>query len=176
MPHEILSRQVLQSALRPVRRRSFLKDYLLVLWPDSERLLLEMARRLGNEVPAPGGTTPLLTASLGEGIKKFDHHRRQDGYHPRTWADNIYLHFWQGALTTAAAVMGYRGHAAGGVWDPERLPFLDWRTEHPGEIEWEYHPVARPATEAERLYLLLLGCAAPRPWVVRELLRRFYES
>ena len=102
MPHENLSRQVLQSALKPLRRRSFLQSYLLVLWPDSERILLEMARRIGGEVLVPGETTPLLTAGLGAGIKKFDHHRKQDGYNPRTWASNVYLHFWQGTVEAAA--------------------------------------------------------------------------
>ena len=146
---ENLSRQTLQSALKAVRRRSFLQSYLLVLWPDSERVLLEMARRLGGEVLVPGGTNSLLTASLGAGIKKFDHHRKQDGYNPRTWASNVYLHFWQGAVETAAQVMSFKAHAATGIWNPAELPFLDWRSEHPGEIEWEYRPVVRPATGTE---------------------------
>ena len=51
---EELSRLALRSALAPVRRRSFLRTYLLVLWPSSERLLLELARRLGSEVYVPG--------------------------------------------------------------------------------------------------------------------------
>jgi hypothetical protein len=108
--------------------------------------------------------------------KNFDHHRKQDGYNPRTWASNVYLHFWQGAVETAAQVMSFKAHAATGIWNPAELPFLDWRSEHPGEIEWEYRPVARPATEAERLYRLLLGRTSPRPWVVRELLRRLKDG
>lgn len=173
---ESLSRQVLQSALRPVRRRSFIRSYLLVLWPDSERLLLEMARRLGGEVHAPGETVPLLTASLEAGIRKFDRSRKQDGYNPKTWVSNVYLHFWQGAMETAVPVMGFRGHASGSVWDPARQPYLYWRLEHPGEIEWEWRPPARPATEAERLYRLLLCREGSRPWVVREALRRLRDG
>jgi hypothetical protein len=170
------SRQVLKSALRSVRRRSFFRSYLLLLWPDSERLLLEMARRLGGEVQEPGSATPLLTASLSAGIKKFDHHRKREGYDPTTWVSNVYLHFWQGAIEKAGFSMGIRCHSADGVWNPAHQHFLDWRLQHPGDLSWEYCQVTRPATEAERFYRLLLGREGPRPWVVKEVLRRLGDG
>lgn len=174
MNHENLSRQVLQSALKSVKRRSFFRSYLLILWPDSEELLLEMARRLGVEILAPGSITPLLTAALAAGIKKFDYHRKRDGYDPRTWVANVYLHFWQGALEMAGRVMGFRGHASGSVWNPAMEPFLDWRSRHPGEISWEIITVANIAAAADHLFNLLYDPQGPRPWVVDELLRRLH--
>lgn len=166
---EELSRQALRSALTPVRRRSFLRTYLLVLWPSSERLLLELARRLGSEVLAPESPMVLLSMSIRAGISNFDRRRDRSGYDPRTWAANIYVHFWQGVMKEAAPVMGCRGYTAGGVWEPARRPFIDWRLEHPGEIAWECQPVLRPATEAELLYGLILR-DEPQTLVVRTLL------
>lgn len=166
----------MQSALRSVRRRSFIRSYLLLLWPDSERLLLEMARRLGDEVHEPGSTTPLLAACLTAGINKFDQHRKREGYDPATWVSNVYLLFWQGAMEMVALSMGIRCHSADGVWKPARQPFLDWRSEHAGDVTWEYSQVMRPAAEAERFYRLLLGREGPRPWVVKEVLRRLRDS
>lgn len=164
-------RVLLRTALHPLQHRAFVRRCLLVLWPDSERLLLELARWLGDEVLVPGTTVPLLRASLWAGI--YHWRTLRNGYDPRTWVTNIYLHFWQGAMEMGVMVMGFRGHASGGVWNPARQPFLDWRTEHPGGIEWEYYPVARPATEAERLYRLMLGRDGPKTWVTKEVIRRF---
>lgn len=131
-----------------------------------------MARRLGGEVREPGSATPLLAASLSAGIKKFDQYRKRVGYDPATWVSNVYLHFWQGAMEVAALSMGIRCHSSDGVWHPARQPFLDWRSEHPGDVSWQYGQVMRPATEAERFYRLILGREGPRPWVVKEVLRR----
>jgi len=167
---EELSRQALRSALTPVRRRSFLRNYLLMLWPSSERLLLELARRLGGEVCAPGTPVTLLSASIRAGVRNFDRRRDRNGYDPRTWAGNIYVHFWQGVMEAAAAVMGCQGHTVCGVWEPARRPFIDWRLEHPGEIVWKWIPVLRPTTEAERLYRLILR-DGPQTRVVRALLQ-----
>lgn len=169
---ETLSLQTLQSATKAVKRRSFFRSYLLVLWPNAEGQLLEMARRLGGEVLVPGSTTPLLPAALEAGIKKFDFHRKRDGYDPRTWVANVYLHFWQGTMEAAALAMGFRGHADGAVWNPAHQPFLDWRLEHPGELVWEHRSEVRTAADAERLYRLLVGRKGPRPWVVKEVMRR----
>ncbi|MEW6657351.1 MAG: hypothetical protein AB1424_01695 [Thermodesulfobacteriota bacterium] len=135
-----------------------------------------MARRVGGEVHAHGASVPLLSASLEWGIRNFDRHRKQDGYDSSTWVSNVYLHFWQGAMEMASLVMGFYGHVAGEVWNPARQPFIDWRVEHPGEITWQFQPVVRPASEAERLFRLLLGREGPRPWVVKEVLRRLRDG
>lgn len=165
---ENLSREVLQNSLRSVRRRSFFRSYLLLLWPDSERLLLEMARRLGDEVHAPDSATPLLVASLTAGINNFDRHRKRESYNPTTWVSNVYLHFWQGAMEMAGLSMGIRCHSNDDVWNPAHQPFLDWRSKHTGDVTWEYSQVIHPAVEAERFYRLLLGRKDSGPLVITD--------
>jgi len=61
--------QVMQSALLQSRRSSFVKHYLLMLWPDSEKLLLELARRLGDEISLPREPVSLLADSLAAGAE-----------------------------------------------------------------------------------------------------------
>jgi hypothetical protein len=109
-----------------------------MLWPGSEGLLLELARRVGDEISLPGEPVSLLAGSLAEGTNNF--YRRKGRYNPATWDQNVFLHYFQGVFSRAAAVFGCRVRASnGGAWEVAERPYLDWRLENPGNIEvsWE---------------------------------------
>jgi hypothetical protein len=121
----------MQSALLQSRRSSFVKHYLLMLWPDADRLLLELARRLGDEIRLPGRPVSLLADSLAAGAENF--YRRKGRYDSSTWVGNVFLHFCQGVFCRAAAAFSCRVRtAAGAYWEVAEQPFLDWRLENPG--------------------------------------------
>lgn len=157
------------------RRSSFVKQYLYMLWPASEGLLLELARRLGDEVSLPGAPVSLLAGSLAEGAENF--YRRKGRYSAATWDQNVFLHFFQGVFCRAAAVFGCRVRTPdGGCWEVEHRPYLDWRLENSGGIEVSWQPEeawgAPDNGQAGRLCrLILTECNYPPTWALGELLR-----
>jgi len=133
--------RVLESAMLRSRRSSFVKQYLYMLWPGSEGLLLELARRVGEEISLPGEPVSLLACSLAEGANNF--YRRKGRYNSATWDQNVFLHYFQGVFCRAAAVFGCRVRASnGGCWELTEQPYLDWRLENPGNIEVSWEPNA----------------------------------
>ena len=166
-----LMSQVLESALVRSRRSSFVKQYLYLLWPASEVLLLELARRLGDEISLPGAPVPLLTGSLAEGAENF--YRRKGRYSAATWDQNVFLHFFQGMFCRAAAVFGCQVRTSGGeCWEVEQRPYLDWRLEYPGGIEVSWQREAPPGDRAGELCrLILAGSNYPGTWAVGQLLQ-----
>ncbi|MHB9071999.1 MAG: hypothetical protein ACYC6G_00585 [Desulfobaccales bacterium] len=167
---QVMSR-VLESALVRSRRSSFVKQYLYLLWPASEGLLLELARRLGDETSLPGTPVSLLAGSLAEGAENF--YRRKGRYSAATWDQNVFLHFFQGMFCRAAAVFGCQVRTPdGGCWEVEHSPYLDWRLENPGGIEVCWQPEASPGDRAGELCrLVLAGCNYPGTWAVGQLLQ-----
>ena len=165
-----LQSSVLQSAMTRSRRSSFVKQYLLMLWPGAEGLLLELARRLGDEISLPGETVSLLAGSLAEGAHNF--YRCKGRYSASTWDQNIFLHFFQGVFCRAAAVFGCRVQTgSGGCWEVTHRPYLDWRQENPGGIEVSWEPAAAPVAGPEQLCRLVLAeCNYPRTWVAGQLM------
>lgn len=162
--------QTLESALTRSRRSSFVKHYLLVLWPYSERILLEMARRLGDEIALPGDPCSLLANCMTEGAENF--YRKKGRYNSSTWDKDIFLHFYQAAFARAAAIFDCEVRPQNGnCWDVTRQPYLDWRLENPGPIEVTWKPPASPAADAGHLFdLVFSACQYPRNWMVEQLL------
>ena len=166
--------KVLESALVQSRRTGFVRQYLCLLWPASEGLLLELARCLGDEVSLPSASVSLLAGSLAEGGNNF--YRRKGRYSAATWDQNVFLHFFQGVFCRAAAVFGCRVLTSdGGCWEVEHRPYLDWRLEHPGgiEVSWQSQEAleALPGDQAGRLCRLVLsGCNYSGIWAVGQLL------
>ena len=156
------------------RRSSFVKQYLLMLWPGSEGLLLELARRLGNEISLPGEPVSLLAGSLAEGANNF--YRRKGRYNAATWDQNVFQHFFHGAFCRAAAAYACRVRTeAGACWEVRERPFLDWRLENPGGIEvgWEPETATKglDGDEARRLcHLVMHDSNYPCTWAGRRLL------
>jgi hypothetical protein len=158
----------LGAALIRSQRGSFVRQYLYLLWPGSAGLLLELARRLGNEIGLPGEPVSLLADSLAAGANNF--YRLKGRYHPATWDQNVFLHFFQGAFGRAGAVYGCRVRTVSGdeSWEVSHRPFLDWRREHPGAIEVDWLPEI--VSEAGNLFnLVLSGCNYPRTWMLEQL-------
>ena len=162
--------QVLESALNRSRRSSFVKQYLYILWPESRGLLLELSRRLGDEVRLPGARVSLLADCLAEGAENF--YRCKGRYHSTTWDSNVFLHFFQGVFFQAAAVFDCQVRTApGGCWEAAHMPYLDWRLENPGAIEVSWPPAADSDGQAGRLCRLILsGRPYPCAWIVEQLL------
>jgi len=135
-------------------------------------MLLELSRRLGDEIRVPGARVSLLADCLAAGVENF--YRRKGRYHPATWDSNVFLHFFQGVFIRAAAVFACRVQAAdGGSWEVESLPYLDWRLEHPGAIEMLWGPPSEAGGQAGRLGRLILGARHyPCAWLVEQLWRR----
>jgi hypothetical protein len=117
------------------------KQYIHMLWPGSKVLLLELARRLGDEICLPGEPVSLLAGSLAEGANNF--YRLKGPYNAATWDQNVFLYFYQGVFCRAAAVFGCRVRTgAGECWEVTQRPYLDWRLENPGGIEVSWEPEA----------------------------------
>jgi hypothetical protein len=166
---------VLQSALARSRRGNFVRQYVYLLWPGSKILLLELARRLGDEISLPGEPVSLLAGSLAAGAENF--YRRKGYYDSATWDGHVFVHFYQGVFCRAAAVFGCRVRtAAGGCWEVAQQPFLDWRLENPGEIEvgWQAEVLPTPADgrPGRLCRLVLSGCGDYHHWAVERLLGR----
>ncbi len=147
-----------------------MKQYLYVLWPASEGLLLALAQRLGDEISLPGKPVSLLASSVAEGANNF--YRRKGRYSASAWDLNVFLHFYQGAFTRAAAVFGCRVRTPdGSCWESRQEPYLDWRQKHPGGIEVSWQPDTSAGNGAGELCRLILsGCNYPGTWVVEQLL------
>lgn len=171
--------RILASALCRSRRRNFVRHYLFLLWPDSERLLLELARRIGGEVNLPGDRQSLLAACLSAGAGNF-YRRKSRRYHPAAWDQKVFLDFFHGVFRQAAAIYDCRVLTREGAWwEAIYLPYLDWRRRHPGEIEicWQSRDFPVVDRAAVRLCRLVLsGCGYRRTWTVKQLLNSLEDS
>jgi hypothetical protein len=157
------------------RRGNFVKQYLWMLWPGSKVLLLELARRLGDEITLPGESVSLLADSLAAGANNF--YRCKGRYNPATWCHNLFQHYYQGVFSRAALVYGCRAQTAnGGYWEVEQVPYLDWRLENPGALEVSWDPEALSAGGPARLCRLLVDAGHYRTWAVEQLLQGFGEE
>lgn len=162
--------RVLGSALAQSRRSSFVKQYLYLLWPDANGLLLELARRLGDEIITPGEQVSLFAVCLRKGAENF--HRRKGRYNPTTWNQNVFLLFFQGVFSYATKAYDCRVRTASGAsWEITQLPYLDWRSRNPGTIEVCWLPESASKDRAGELCRMVLsGCNYRHTWTVRQLL------
>lgn len=162
--------QALGSALTSSRRSSFVKHYLLVLWPNSTMILMELARRLGDEIGLPGESTSLLANCLAEGAANF-YRLKKERYNSSTWDLNLFLQFYHAVFSRATAIFNCRVCTHDGAcWDVTKQPYLDWRLENPGPIEVSWQAQVSPGNQAEHLFnLVLSGSQYPRNWSVEQL-------
>ncbi len=63
---------VMQAAVKQSGRQSFFRTSLFRLWPDAQPLLVEVSRRLGDEIRLPEDRQPLLVRSLRAGVAHFN--------------------------------------------------------------------------------------------------------
>ncbi|MBW1952085.1 MAG: hypothetical protein JRI66_03250 [Deltaproteobacteria bacterium] len=171
---ELASQRVLESAMAKSRRGNFVKRYLYLLFPDSQGLLLELARRIGDEVKLPGEKLSLLAVCLREGAGNFYRRKANGRYNSSTWDQNVFLYFFQGVFWRASEIFDCRVLTLdGSCWEVTSLPYLDWRLQHPGEIEvcWPETRLEPGNPGAGKLCRLVLAGRDYRcTWAVRQLI------
>ena len=168
------SKRVLQLALTQSGRSNFIRQYLYLLWPEAQGILLALARQIGGEIKLPDGKTPLLAVCLRHGAANFYERKRYIRYNPATWDHNVFVFFFQGLLNQAAEIFDCRvSTAAGSCWEAIKLPYLDWRLHNPGEIEVYWPAGGKEASDqaAVQLFRLVLGDHEHRHiWTVNQLI------
>jgi len=87
---------------------------------------------------------------------------------------DVFLHFFQGVFSRAAAVFAIRVQTtAGADWKVAEQPFLDWRQENPGDLQvaWRREALSAPDDDHPgRLCRMVLAGCDYRPWMVQRLL------
>lgn len=167
----------MQAAIEQSGRRNFVRQCLFMLWPSTKPLLLSLTRQLGDEIRLPEDDLSLLCRSILTGVDRFRADHRRDKKrcllgNTADWDLKVFISFLA-ATYQCAADIGYCRVATvyGCTWTVEQQPYMDWRREHPGQLQvaWEWD--SEPVLGAEQLVRLTMQeSGAPKNWASKMLL------
>lgn len=171
-PDEAL--RIMKQAMRQSGRQEFVTSCLFRLWPHSRDLLLEVSRRLGDEIRRPGDRLSLLGRSIRTGYDHFSsrHRSKRERYRLDDWDGSVFFEFFYGLYWQASEVSCCRVVSAdGAIWTVQGPPYIAWRRRHGGEILINWHDGGDLNRTALRLaWQTMLAYRKQRLWIERRLL------
>ena len=163
-----IASEVMEAAVEQSGQRTFVRQYLYVLWPSAKALLVQLSRYIGGEIRLPGDEQSLLARSIATGAKAFAAFRRQerDKFSPVEWDKNMYFLFFEGLCRCASSIGCCQvSNSDGSSWALQESPFIDWRLRYPGPVKIEWQQDKNNGKLAVQLACRsLLSCSSPRSW------------